>query len=103
MQAILSELVRQDRLVIVVKTFTVCCAENQRARSAKLKELAARQTCWLSSKKLDDNLVPRARSNLHNVDVMSTLQGVNPVNLIGSQKVLYSPWVHLKKAEELLA
>jgi large subunit ribosomal protein L4 len=49
---------------------------------------------------VDDNLYLAAR-NLKNVDVVD-VQGVNPVNLIGFEKVLFTVGA-LKKAEEKLA
>ena len=49
---------------------------------------------------LDSNLYLGAR-NLRNVDVID-VQGINPVSLIGSGKVLFTT-AALKQAEELLA
>ena len=49
---------------------------------------------------VDDNLYLGAR-NLRNIDVIDA-QGVNPVNLIGYDKVLFTVGA-LKKAEEMLA
>ena len=48
---------------------------------------------------VDENLYLGAR-NLKNVDVID-VQGVNPVNLIGYEKVLFTVGA-LKQAEELL-
>jgi large subunit ribosomal protein L4 len=49
---------------------------------------------------VDNNLYLGAR-NLRNVEVID-VQGVNPVNLIGFEKVLFTVGA-LKKAEEMLA
>lgn len=97
MQAILSELVRQDRL-IVVEDFTID-APKTKAFSAKLKELELTNVLVVVEE-VDDNLYLGCR-NIHNVDVID-VQGVNPVNLIGFQKVLFTVGA-LKKAEELFA
>ena len=145
MQAILSELVRQDRL-IVVDDFKV---DEPRTKVVKQKldelvsalppattkaatkaatETAATETTAKTEKKpaekanpdqpakngpqgkadslllvveeLDSNLYLGVR-NLRNVDVID-VQGINPVSLIGSGKVLFTT-AALKQAEELLA
>jgi len=49
---------------------------------------------------VDENLYLAAR-NLYKIDVID-VQGVNPVNLIGFDKVLFTVGA-LKKAEELLS
>ena len=97
MQAILSELVRQERLV-VVEDFTID-APKTKAFSAKLKELELTNVL-IVVEEVDDNLYLGCR-NIHNVDVID-VQGVNPVNLIGFKKVLFTVGA-LKKAEELFA
>ena len=97
MQAILSELVRQERLV-VVEDFTID-APKTKAFSAKLKELELTNVLVVVEE-VDDNLYLGCR-NIHNVDVID-VQGVNPVNLIGFKKVLFTVGA-LKKAEELFA
>ena len=97
MQAILSELVRQDRLV-VVEDFVIE-APKTKAFSAKLKELELTNVLVVVEE-VDDNLYLGCR-NIHNVDVID-VQGVNPVNLIGFKKVLFTVGA-LKKAEELFA
>lgn len=97
MQAILSELVRQERLV-VVKDFTID-APKTKVFSAKLKELELTNVLVVVEE-VDDNLYLGCR-NIHNVDVID-VQGVNPVNLIGFKKVLFTVGA-LKKAEELFA
>jgi large subunit ribosomal protein L4 len=97
MQAILSELVRQERLV-VVEDFTID-APKTKVFSAKLKELELTNVLVVVEE-VDDNLYLGCR-NIHNVDVID-VQGVNPVNLIGFKKVLFTVGA-LKKAEELFA
>lgn len=97
MQAILSELVRQERLV-VVEDFAID-APKTKVFSAKLKELELNNVL-IVVEEVDDNLYLGCR-NIHNVDVID-VQGVNPVNLIGFKKVLFTVGA-LKKAEELFA
>ena len=97
MQAILSELVRQERLV-VVEDFTID-APKTKVFSAKLKELQLTNVL-IVVEEVDDNLYLGCR-NIHDVDVID-VQGVNPVNLIGFKKVLFTVGA-LKKAEELFA
>ena len=97
MQAILSELVRQERL-IVVEDFAIDSPKTK-AFSAKLKELELTNVLVVVEE-VDDNLYLGCR-NIHNVDVID-VQGVNPVNLIGFKKVLFTVGA-LKKAEELFA
>ena len=97
MQAILSELVRQERLV-VVEDFTID-APKTKVFSEKLKELEL-TSVLIVVEEVDDNLYLGCR-NIHDVDVID-VQGVNPVNLIGFKKVLFTVGA-LKKAEELFA
>ena len=97
MQAILSELVRQERLV-VVEDFAID-APKTKVFSAKLKELELTNVL-IVVEEVDENLYLGCR-NIHNVDVID-VQGVNPVNLIGFKKVLFTVGA-LKKAEELFA
>ena len=97
MQAILSELVRQERL-IVVEDFAIDTPKTK-AFSAKLKQLELNNVLVVVEE-VDDNLYLGCR-NIHNVDVID-VQGVNPVNLIGFSKVLFTVGA-LKKAEELFA
>ena len=97
MQAILSELVRQDRLV-VIEDFAIE-APKTKAFSAKLKELEL-DNVLIVVEEVDDNLYLGCR-NIRNVEVID-VQGVNPVNLIGFEKVLFTVGA-LKKAEELFA
>ncbi len=97
MQAILSELVRQERLV-VAEDFAIA-APKTKEFAAKLKELAL-ENVLVVVEEVDDNLYLGSR-NLKGVDVID-VQGVNPVNLIGFEKVLFTVGA-LKKAEELFA
>lgn len=97
MQSILSELIRQDRL-IVTEDFAVDSPKTKQVQ-ARLNELAL-DNVLIVVEDVDDNLYLGTR-NLRNVDVIDA-QGVNPVNLIGFDKVLFTVGA-LKKAEELLA
>ena len=97
MQAILSELVRQERLM-VTSEFKVE-APKTKEMVAKLKELEL-DNVLIVVEAVDDNLYLAAR-NLKNVEVVD-VQGVNPVNLIRFEKVLFTVEA-LKKAEEKLA
>ena len=97
MQAILSELVRQERL-IVVEEFSLDVPKTK-AFSEKLKELNLTDVLVVVEE-VDINLYLGCR-NIHTVDVID-VQGVNPVNLIGYKKVLFTVGA-LKKAEELFA
>ena len=97
MQAILSELVRQERLV-VTNEFKVK-APKTKEMVRKLKELQL-DNVLIVVKEVDNNLYLATR-NLKNVDVVD-VHGVNPINLIGFEKVLFTVDA-LKKAEEKLA
>ena len=97
MQAILSELVRQERLV-VIEDFSVDSPRTKEV-AEKLKALDLKNVLVVVEK-LDDNLYLSSR-NLRGVDVIE-VRGVNPVNLIGFEKVLFTLGA-LKKAEELFA
>jgi len=83
MCSILSELVRQDRLVLV-ESFTVA-APKTKDLVAKLKELDL-ENVLVVSEDPDDNLYLAAR-NLHHVDVTG-VENVDPVSLIKYDKVL---------------
>lgn len=89
MQSILSELVRQERLV-VVKEFSVTSPKT-RELVAKLNELGlegfgSQEKVLIVSEDADTNLFLAAR-NLYKVNV-EDVAGLNPVNLVGSGKVL---------------
>jgi large subunit ribosomal protein L4 len=83
MSSILSELVRQERLVVV---------DSLKLEAPKTKELATQlkslglDNVLIVVTELDDNLALAAR-NLHKVTVCEADQ-INPVDLVGSDKVL---------------
>jgi large subunit ribosomal protein L4 len=83
MRSILSELVRQDRL-LVMETFSVD-APKTKELVGKLKALDL-DNVLIISHDLDEKLYLAAR-NLHQVDVRD-VAGVDPVSLIGFDKVL---------------
>ncbi|ALS97289.1 50S ribosomal protein L4 [Lacimicrobium alkaliphilum] len=96
-KSILSELVRQERLIVVEK-FGV--------EGPKTKELVAKlndlnlNDVLIVTKELDENLFLSAR-NLYKVDVRD-VQGVDPVSLIAFEKVLITADA-VKQLEEALA
>jgi len=96
MQSILSELVRQDRLV-VTEDFSVSAPKTKEVLQ-RLNELDLNQVLVVVEE-VDEDLFLGAR-NLRQVDVID-VQGVNPVNLLGYEKVLFTVGA-LKKAEEML-
>jgi large subunit ribosomal protein L4 len=96
MQSILSELVRQERLV-VTENFSIAAPKTKEVL-ARLNELSLTNVLVVVES-VDENLYLGAR-NLKNVDVID-VQGVNPVNLIGYEKVLFTVGA-LKQVEELL-
>ena len=97
MQCILSELIRQERL-IVVNEFAV---ESHKTKDlvAKLKDFEL-DNVLIVSDQIEENLYLAAR-NLHKVDVLD-VSGLDPVSLIGFEKVLITVPA-LKKAEEMLS
>ena len=97
LRCILSELVRQDRL-LVVDDFKV---ESHKTKGLldKLTEFDL-QNVLIVSDEVDQNLYLAAR-NLHKVDVLEAT-GVDPVSLIGFEKVLIT-LPALKKVEGMLA
>jgi len=96
-KSILSELVRQDRLIVV---------ENFSVEAPKTKELKAKlegldlKDVLIITEELDENLFLAAR-NLYKVDVRD-VQGIDPVSLIAFDKVLVTADA-VKKIEESLA
>lgn len=96
-KSILSELVRQDRLIVVEK-FTVE-APKTKELAAKLKDLDLKDVLIITEE-LDENLFLAAR-NLYKVDVRD-VQGIDPVSLIAFDKVLVTADA-VKKIEESLA
>lgn len=97
MQCILSELIRQDRL-LVVKEFAVE-SHKTKALVSKLKEFDL-DNVLIVSDQVEQNLYLAAR-NLHKVDVLD-VAGLDPVSLIGFDKVLITVPA-LKKVEEMLS
>ncbi len=97
LRSILSELVRQERLV-VVESFGVE-APRTKELVGKLKELGLDDVLIVTDR-LDENLILAAR-NLYHVDVRDSDE-VDPVSLIGYEKVLMTTEA-LKKIEERLA
>ena len=97
MQCILSELIRQDRQ-IVVNEFTV---ESHKTKDLvnKLKEFELDNVLIISDQ-VQQNLYLAAR-NLHKVDALD-VSGLDPVSLIGFEKVLLTVSA-LKKVEEILS
>lgn len=97
LRCILSELVRQERLV-VVDDFAIA-EPKTKSLVAKLKELALNNVLIVTDA-VDENLFLSAR-NLPKVDVRDC-QAVDPVSLIAYEKVLVTVPA-LKKLEEALA
>ena len=95
--SILSELVRQERLVIVDKFA---------AGSAKTKDMVAQldklglKNVLIVTETMDENVYLSAR-NIPHVDVVD-VEGVNPVTLVGFDNILVTVDA-LKKIEEKLA
>jgi large subunit ribosomal protein L4 len=95
-KSILSELVRQERLV-VVESFTV--------ETPKTKELVAKlnglelKDVLIITPEVDENLFLSAR-NLYKVDVRD-VDGIDPVSLVGFEKVLMTATA-VKQLEEML-
>ncbi len=97
MKSILSELVRQERL-IVVENFSVE-APKTKALVAKLKELELNDVLIVTGE-VDENLFLAAR-NLYKVDVRD-VTGIDPVSLIAFDKVLMTA-AAVKQVEDMLA
>ena len=95
-KSILSELVRQERLVVV---------ENFAVETPKTKELVAKlnglelKDVLIVTPELDENLFLSAR-NLYKVDVRD-VDGIDPVSLVGFEKVLMTASA-VKQLEEML-
>lgn len=96
-KSILSELVRQDRL-IVVESFGVDTPKTK-TLLGKLNELELKDVLIITPE-VDENLFLSAR-NLYKVDVRD-VQGVDPVSLIAFEKVLMTADA-VKQLEEALA
>ncbi len=95
-QSILSELVRQERL-IVVEEFGVE-APKTKELVAKLKDLNTKEALIVTDS-VDENLFLASR-NLHKVDVRD-VEAIDPVSLIGFDKVVMTV-AAVKKIEEKL-
>ncbi|MGD8417151.1 MAG: 50S ribosomal protein L4 [Pseudomonadales bacterium] len=96
LQCILSELIRQDRLV-ACESFSVDAPKTKGLLEA-LKKLALTNVLIVSDE-VDENLYLAAR-NLKDVDVRD-VQGVDPVSLLSHDKVLITVGA-LKRLEEAL-
>ena len=97
-RSILSELVRQDRLV-VVDSFAVT-APRTRELHAKLKDMGLQEQLLIVHDAPDENLYLAAR-NLSQVEVVDTAIA-DPVSLVGFDKVLMTA-AALRQLEEKLA
>ncbi|MHB8258267.1 MAG: 50S ribosomal protein L4 [Acidiferrobacterales bacterium] len=97
MRSILSELLRQERLV-TVDAFRLD-APKTKALVAKLNRLGAADALIVTDS-ADDNLQLSAR-NLHKIDVRP-VQSVDPISLIRHEKVIMTVSA-LKRFEEMLA
>lgn len=97
LKSILSELVRQERL-IVVEHFTVE-APKTKLLNQKLKEMSLHDVLIVTSE-LDENLYLASR-NLFKVDVRD-VAGIDPVSLIAFEKVVMTVDA-VKQVEEMLA
>ena len=98
MQVILSELVRQERLV-VVENMTVA-EPKTKALSALLKEQGLLDSTLIISEDVDTNLFLASR-NIPKVDVRDAA-GVDPLSLVAHDKVVLTVSA-LKKIEEMFA
>jgi len=97
LRSILSELVRQDRLLVVDSI--VVDAPKTRALVGKLKELGVTEAL-IVTEQAEENLQLAAR-NLYHVDTRS-LEEIDPVSLVGFDKVIITSGA-LKALEEKLA
>lgn len=95
--SILSELVRQERLVLV-ENFTLA-TNKTRDLVKKMQEMKLDKVLIVTDT-IEPNLYLAAR-NLHNVDVCD-VNGISPVDLVSFEKVLFTVPA-LKKVEEKLA
>ncbi len=96
-RSILSELVRQDRL-LVVDEFAID-APKTREITSKLKQLDVKDTLIIVAD-LDENLILASR-NLYNVDVRDS-SDIDPASLIAFDKIVITS-AALKKIEERLS
>ena len=96
LRSILSELVRQERLVVVEKMAVE--APKTKEMVARLKELGV-ESALVVADEVEQNLYLAAR-NIPHVDVRD-VQGVDPVSLIAHEKVIMTT-AAVKKFEEML-
>ncbi len=96
MRSILSELVRQDR-VVVTNEFSIEVPRTKQVQNL-LRELAL-EDVLVVVEELDKNLYLGSR-NLKSVEVVD-VQGINPITLIRCKKVLFTVGA-LRKVEEVL-
>ena len=96
-RCIFSELIRQDRLVVV--DTLGCDSPKTKALAARLKDLGA-SNALIVAEEVDQNLYLAAR-NLKHVDVCDH-EAVDPVSLISHEKVVMTSSA-LRKIEEALA
>jgi large subunit ribosomal protein L4 len=97
LRAIMSELVRQDR-VVVLPEFGVS-APKTKELAAKLKDLGLNNVL-IVTENVDEKLYLASR-NLHGVEVRDAA-GLDPVSLIGFEKVLFTV-PSIRRVEEWLA
>jgi large subunit ribosomal protein L4 len=97
LRSILSELVRSTRLV-VVENFSVDTPKTKKLLE-KLKPFEIKKLLIITDN-IEDNLALAAR-NLHQVE-LNDVKGLNPVSLVGSEKVIITVSA-LKQLEERLA
>ncbi len=98
MRSILSELLRQDRLLVVDEL--KLADHKTKSLVNKLKEMNLKQVL-IVTEDFDENLFLAAR-NLYKVEVCQPgTSGFNPVNLVGFEKVLMTA-AAVKKVEEML-
>jgi len=97
MRAILSELVRQDRLVVVEEV--KLDQPRTKAFISLLNDLSLPANVLVISEQVDENLYLASR-NIPYVEVRD-VAGADPVSLVGFEKVLITV-AALKKFEEML-
>ena len=97
MQVILSELVRQERLVVVEEM--VAETPKTKAFSEKLKEQGLTEGALIISDEVEQNLYLASR-NIPKVEVRD-VAGIDPVSLVAHEKVVVTV-AALKKIEEML-
>ncbi|WP_457913601.1 50S ribosomal protein L4 [Candidatus Gillettellia adelgis] len=97
LKSILSELVRQNRLLVVEKFFLT--APKTKCLIQKLKEMVL-EDVLIITRELEKNLFLASR-NLYKVDVRA-VTGIDPVSLIVFDKVVITAEA-IKKVEEMLA